>query len=122
VHETPCTKTFLTHACYLTYLGPEVVHREPVNYQGVQFYLCCIVHSQEGAEFCFHLDAFYEFYLENVALVGKLDNSGSNNFVLSIITPLVHSSNTCCFWEYPSIDLEITRTVGGANTRGKPFM
>lgn len=53
------------------------------------------MHSQEGAEFCFHLDAFYEFCLENVALVGKLENSGSKNFVLSIITPLIHSSNTC---------------------------
>lgn len=97
VQESSCTETFPTHAGYLTCLGLEAVHRERVNYQGMRFYPCCTLHSREGAEFCFHLDASYEFYLEKTALVEKMENSGSNNFILSIITPLVHSSNTCSF-------------------------
>lgn len=92
-----------------------------MNYQGMQFYPSCTLHSREGAEFCFHLDASYEFYWQKIALVEKMENSGSN---ISFQVPLLHSyiAATLVLLGIPSAGLEITRTVDGAITRGNSLL
>ena len=54
VQETLYLGKLSTHASYLSCFGPEAIHWELVNYKGIQFYPCCIGHSQEDSEFGVH--------------------------------------------------------------------
>lgn len=77
--------------------GSKEMHGEHVNYNNMQSYTCCAMQPLKGVEYFVLWVAPCEFYLEKFALVRNLEKSGSNNPVLSVVAPIVHSSNTCSF-------------------------